>query len=123
LASAARLRSVSHAHPRPVPVRVRGPSRWRDHRSPGGQRRPGDRFGSEAPAAVTALAAESVSVDERDGSARPTEVRPPLVAMLEANSVAVVGASARAGSFGEQMMVQLLRGGFRGSVYPVNPRY
>jgi len=43
--------------------------------------------------------------------------------MLEARSVAVVGASARPGSFGEQMMLQLLRGGFDGHVYPVNPRY
>jgi acyl-CoA synthetase (NDP forming) len=43
--------------------------------------------------------------------------------MLEARSVAVVGASARPGSFGEQMMLQLLRGGFDGPVYPVNPRY
>lgn len=43
--------------------------------------------------------------------------------MLEARSVAVVGASARPGSFGEQMMVQLVRGGFDGAMYPVNPRY
>jgi acetate---CoA ligase (ADP-forming) len=43
--------------------------------------------------------------------------------MLEARSVAVVGASARPGSFGEQLMVQLARGGFDGDVYPVNPSY
>jgi acyl-CoA synthetase (NDP forming) len=43
--------------------------------------------------------------------------------MLEARSVAVVGASARAGSFGERMMLELLDGGFDGRVYPVNPRY
>jgi acyl-CoA synthetase (NDP forming) len=43
--------------------------------------------------------------------------------MLEARSVAVVGASSRPRSFGEQMMIQLLRGGFDGAVYPVNPRY
>jgi acyl-CoA synthetase (NDP forming) len=46
-----------------------------------------------------------------------------LASMLEARSVAVVGASARAGSFGEQMMLQLLGGGFDGEVYPVNSRY
>jgi acyl-CoA synthetase (NDP forming) len=46
-----------------------------------------------------------------------------LARMLEAHSVAVVGASARPDSFGEQMMLQLLRGGFDGTVYPVNPRY
>ena len=43
--------------------------------------------------------------------------------MLEARSVAVVGASARPGSFGEQMMIQLTRGGFDGAIYPINPRY
>jgi acyl-CoA synthetase (NDP forming) len=43
--------------------------------------------------------------------------------MLEARSVAVVGASARPDSPGEQMVLQLVRGGFEGPVYPVNPRY
>ena len=47
----------------------------------------------------------------------------PLVQMLEASSVAVVGASPREGSFGHQMMVQLVGGGFDGAVYPVNPRH
>jgi acyl-CoA synthetase (NDP forming) len=49
--------------------------------------------------------------------------RPALAAMLQAASVAVVGASTRSGSFGEMMMIQLLKGGFDGRVYPVNPRY
>ena len=48
---------------------------------------------------------------------------PDLHRMLEARSVAVVGASARPGSVGEQMMHQLLSGGFQGEVYPVNPNY
>jgi acyl-CoA synthetase (NDP forming) len=43
--------------------------------------------------------------------------------MLEAHSVAVVGASVKEGSLGHQMMVELLRGGFEGGVYPVNPGY
>jgi acetate---CoA ligase (ADP-forming) len=43
--------------------------------------------------------------------------------MLAACSVAVVGASSRPGSFGEQLMLQLARGGFDGAVYPVNPAY
>jgi acyl-CoA synthetase (NDP forming) len=48
----------------------------------------------------------------------------PVVAMLEARSVAVVGASATPGSFGEQMMIQLVTsGGFDGATYPVNPKY
>jgi acetate---CoA ligase (ADP-forming) len=46
-----------------------------------------------------------------------------LAPMLEARSVAVVGASARHGSFGEQMLIELERGGYAGSIYPVNPRY
>src|SRR5712691_6234526 len=43
--------------------------------------------------------------------------------MLEARSVAVVGASVKEGSLGHQMMVELRRGGFDGSVFPVNPGY
>jgi acetate---CoA ligase (ADP-forming) len=43
--------------------------------------------------------------------------------MLEARSVAVVGASARPDSPGRQMVHQLLAGGFKGDVYPVNPRH
>jgi acyl-CoA synthetase (NDP forming) len=43
--------------------------------------------------------------------------------MLEARSVAVVGASVKEGSLGAQMMAELRRGGFDGDVYPVNPGY
>jgi acetate---CoA ligase (ADP-forming) len=43
--------------------------------------------------------------------------------MLEARSVAVVGASVKEGSLGRQMMVELRRGGFDGQVFPVNPGY
>jgi len=43
--------------------------------------------------------------------------------MLEARSVAVIGASAREGSVGHQTMVELVEGGFDGAVYPVNPKY
>jgi len=46
-----------------------------------------------------------------------------LERMLEARSVAVVGASVKEGSLGRQMMVELQRGGFDGDVYPVNPGY
>jgi acetate---CoA ligase (ADP-forming) len=37
--------------------------------------------------------------------------------------VAVVGASARPGSFGDQLVGQLLAGGYQGTVHLVNPRY
>ena len=43
--------------------------------------------------------------------------------MLKARSVAVVGASERAGSVGDQTVRQLISGGFEGAVHPVNPRY
>jgi acyl-CoA synthetase (NDP forming) len=43
--------------------------------------------------------------------------------MLEARSVAVVGASVREGSVGNQSLVELRDGGFEGAVYPVNPKY
>ena len=44
-------------------------------------------------------------------------------AMLEARSVAVVGASARPNSAGYQMIHQLVAGGFGGRIAPVNPKY
>jgi acyl-CoA synthetase (NDP forming) len=47
----------------------------------------------------------------------------PVAAILEARSVAVVGASARPGSPGLQMVHQLVAGGFDGEVFPVNPKY
>jgi len=43
--------------------------------------------------------------------------------MLEARSVAVVGASPKKDSFGEMMMLELTRSGYDGVVYPVNPKY
>jgi acyl-CoA synthetase (NDP forming) len=46
-----------------------------------------------------------------------------LVPLLEPRSLAVVGASARPGSFGDQLVSQLLGGGYRGTVHLVNPRY
>jgi acyl-CoA synthetase (NDP forming) len=48
---------------------------------------------------------------------------PSLERMLEARSVAVVGASVKEGSLGRQMMVELDRGGYAGQIYPVNPGY
>jgi acyl-CoA synthetase (NDP forming) len=43
--------------------------------------------------------------------------------MLLARSVAIIGASERQGSVGDQVLRQLVSGGFEGSIYPVNPRY
>jgi acyl-CoA synthetase (NDP forming) len=53
-----------------------------------------------------------------------TGSRSALERMLEARSVAVIGASEREGSVGHETMVELLdKGRFEGAVYPVNPRY
>jgi acetate---CoA ligase (ADP-forming) len=49
--------------------------------------------------------------------------RTALECMLEARSVAVVGASIKEGSLGAAMMVELRRGRYEGAVYPVNPGY
>jgi acetate---CoA ligase (ADP-forming) len=43
--------------------------------------------------------------------------------MLEARSIAVVGASVREGSVGNQSLVEIRDGGFDGRVFPVNPKY
>ncbi|HLE43695.1 MAG TPA: acetate--CoA ligase family protein [Methylomirabilota bacterium] len=49
--------------------------------------------------------------------------RTALECLLEARSVAVVGASVREGSVGHQTLVELVEGGFDGPVFPVNPKY
>jgi acyl-CoA synthetase (NDP forming) len=48
---------------------------------------------------------------------------PALLAMLEARSVAIVGASARPASFGARMVAEAGKSPARPAVYPVNPRY
>ena len=53
----------------------------------------------------------------------PEGERTALERMLEARSVAVVGASAREGSVGNQSVVELIEGGFDGRIFPVNPKY
>jgi acyl-CoA synthetase (NDP forming) len=46
-----------------------------------------------------------------------------LQPMLEARSVAIVGASTRKGSVGNQAVRQLISGGFQGSVFPIHPKH
>jgi acetate---CoA ligase (ADP-forming) len=53
----------------------------------------------------------------------PGTYRPPLLAMLEARSVALVGASSRPGSLGERMVAEVGRSPAAPRVYLVNPRY
>jgi acetate---CoA ligase (ADP-forming) len=53
----------------------------------------------------------------------PGTYRPALLAMLEARSVALVGASSRPGSLGERMVAEVGRSPAAPRIYPVNPRY
>ena len=46
-----------------------------------------------------------------------------LSPLLEARSVAVVGAFPKPGSVGQQTMAQLERGGYDGRVLAINPKY
>jgi len=43
--------------------------------------------------------------------------------LLRPSSVAIVGASARTDSLGEWALKNLLKGGYKGRIYPVNPNY
>src|SRR5210317_1649430 len=43
--------------------------------------------------------------------------------LLRPRSVAIVGASARPDSMGEWALKNLLLGGYRGTIYPINPGY
>ncbi len=43
--------------------------------------------------------------------------------MFQPKSVAVIGASEKAGSIGASVMQNLIAGGFTGDIYPVHPRY
>ncbi|NOR36717.1 MAG: CoA-binding protein, partial [Woeseiaceae bacterium] len=43
--------------------------------------------------------------------------------LLRPVSVAVVGASETTDSMGEWSLKNLLRGGYKGEIYPVNPKY
>ena len=46
-----------------------------------------------------------------------------LEPLLRPYSLAVVGASRRAGSVGHTLIRHLIQGGFAGAIYPVNPKY
>ncbi|MGQ0848500.1 MAG: acetate--CoA ligase family protein [Actinomycetota bacterium] len=48
---------------------------------------------------------------------------PSLVPLLEAQSVAIIGASNRPGSVGNVVVRQLAGGGFGGRIWPINPRH
>jgi len=72
--------------------------------------------GTQRPPAVAAPDPAPAGTEEHGA-------RPALTAMLEARSVAVVGASARPGSLGERMIAELARSPAAPRTYLVNPRY
>jgi acyl-CoA synthetase (NDP forming) len=53
----------------------------------------------------------------------PPAPPPTLVPMLEARSIALVGASPRPGTFGQRMVAEVTRSPSRPQVHLVNPRY
>lgn len=56
-----------------------------------------------------------------DGTAQRTTT--PLDVLLRPRSIAIIGASAREGSFGLRLLNAITSGRYRGVVYPINPRY
>lgn len=59
---------------------------------------------------------------ERSAERRKTAAIASLRAFLEPSSLAVIGASQRDGSIGNTVFRNVLKNGFRGVLYPVNPR-
>ncbi len=57
------------------------------------------------------------------GGAAGEDRRTDLTPLLEARSVAIVGASATLGSVGATTLHEMLASGYTGRVFPVNPRY
>jgi acetate---CoA ligase (ADP-forming) len=94
----------------------------------GGQasvRRPGTSAATDRPAQERPTQyrpAEDQAAQDQPAQDQPA-VRAALVAMLEARSVALVGASPRPGSLGERMVSEVTKSPARPEVYLVNPRY
>lgn len=59
------------------------------------------------------------AIGDREREADSASLRP----LLEPQSIAVIGASSRPGSVGYQVLSNILRGGFTGAVYVVNPKH
>jgi acetyl coenzyme A synthetase (ADP forming)-like protein len=67
---------------------------------------------------VTPSEAGTLAIDERDRRATVASLRP----VLEPQSIAVVGASRDRTSLGRRVLEALATNGFRGTIYPVNPK-
>ena len=66
---------------------------------------------------------EKTQAAERGVQPGPARQRPALLALLEARSIALVGASPRPGSFGRRMIDEVARSPARPRIELVNPRY
>ncbi|HTW03310.1 MAG TPA: acetate--CoA ligase family protein [Streptosporangiaceae bacterium] len=80
---------------------------------------------SERPVSSTGRPASGPLVPAQPGRAVTgrAAARPGLAAMLEARTVALVGASPRPGTFGQRMVDEVTKSPSRPEVYLVNPRY
>ena len=70
-----------------------------------------------------ASAPQDRPAQNRPARDQPAPGRPALTAMLEARTVALVGASPRPGSLGERMVSEVTKSPARPEVYLVNPRH
>jgi acetate---CoA ligase (ADP-forming) len=90
----------------------------RHPRLAGGQGRDRGPEAGQDPARMTIVARQAGSGPGQAGSGRPA-----LLAMLEARSVALVGASPRPGTFGRRLADEVGKSASRPRIYPVNPKY
>ena len=72
------------------------------------------------PVAVDALVILAPAPDKRKRDRRA--FKPDLKALLAPRSIAIVGASAEIGKWGGSVLQNILEGGYKGKVYPVNPK-
>jgi acetate---CoA ligase (ADP-forming) len=115
LAEAARGEGVSTFFAEVLPENRRMLEVFRESGFPGEVSRSGDGLAVEL---TTELSLEALErYEERERGAAAAAVRH----FLEPASVAVVGASRRAGSVGAAVLESIMRSGFDGPIYPVNP--
>ena len=55
-------------------------------------------------------------------ASNPIDVKSNLDAVFKAKSIAVIGASNRAGAVGGTVVKNLITGGYKGAIYPINPK-
>ena len=100
-----------------VPQRRAGGAR--EDAAPGA--RAGEPPGARAGAAPGVRTVVNPRIDDRQRAAKRGSTA--LTALLEAHSIALVGASERPGSLGERMVAEVAASPSRPRLYPVNPRY